>query len=155
MRAVSACLPFLLLLACTTTAAVPGARVGVPETEATIRSMEDQERLGVLKQDTAALRRIWSEQFTVNSPTNQIAPSAAIVMDLMRKGFIHYSSFERRIEHLRVDGNIAVVMGGETVQPIGNTPLAGQTVQRRFTHVWRRDSEGWHLVVRHANNILP
>jgi ketosteroid isomerase-like protein len=72
----------------------------------------------------------------------------------MRKGLIHYSSFERRIERLRIDGDIALVTGGETIQPIGDAPQAGQTVQRRFTHVWKKEAGAWRLVARHAN-IIP
>jgi hypothetical protein len=45
-------------------------------------------------------------------------------------------------------------MGGETIQPIGNAPQAGQTVQRRFTHVWKNEEGVWRLVARHAN-IIP
>lgn len=44
-----------------------------------------------------------------------------------------YSSFERKIEFIRIDGDFAIIMGAETVKPIGEAFLAGKTVQRRFT----------------------
>lgn len=118
--------------------------------EAVIRSLEEQERTAVLNRDSVALQRIWSPEFIVNSPFNQISPNRAVVLDLVRRGLIHYSAFERRIEQLRIIGNTAVVMGAETVQPAG---AETRPVQRRFTHVWQRDAASWRLVARHANNI--
>lgn len=109
----------------------------------------------MLKQDFAALERIWSEHFMVNAPMNQVAPNRAVVLDIFRQGLAHYASFDRRIERLRLAGDLAFVMGSETVQPIGSAPLAGQTVERRFTHVWQKDGGAWRLVARHANNVLP
>jgi hypothetical protein len=138
-------LSFLLLAGCTT----------VIHDEETIRVLEEQERMGVLNQDVRALERVWSEQFMVNAPGNLISPNRDVVVDLVGQGIIHYSSFERRIEQIRFNGDIAIVMGGETVQPTGNAPLAGQTVERRFTHIWKYDGASWRLVVRHANNITP
>lgn len=145
----------LLLFSCATAPKSTQVDAGTANDEATIRALEEQERLGVLNRDSEALERIWSEHFMVNSPFNQVAPNASVVLDLMRQGLIHYTSFERRIEHIRIEGGIAIVMGGETVQPTGSAPLAGQTVQRRFTHVWRRDAGAWHLIARHANNVIP
>lgn len=123
--------------------------------EDTIRSLEEQERMGVLDQDLEALEQIWSEGYMVNSPFNQVAPEKSVVLDIFREGLAQYSSFDQRIEHLRVTGDIAIVMGAETVQPIGNAPRAGETVERRFTHVWERDGATWRLIGRHANNVAP
>ncbi len=119
--------------------------------ETLIRGLEEQERTAVLNRDSVTLQRIWAPEFIVNSPFNQISPNRAVVLDFVRRGLIHYSAFERRIEELRIIGNTAVVMGSETVQPLG---AAGPPVQRRFTHVWQRDAASWRLVARHANNIM-
>ncbi len=147
-------LPLLVvLMGCATTPAnQPADLTGA---EAAIRSLEDQERLAVLRRDAQALQGLWSERFTVNSPLNQIAPNRGVVLQLLQQGLIHYSSFERRIEEIRLDGDVAIVMGGETVQPAGNSPLAGQTVQRRFTHIWKHENNEWRLIGRHANNVNP
>ena len=122
--------------------------------EAAIRSLDERTRAGVLRRDTAALLDLWSEHFVVNAPANRVVPNRRAVFDLIRQGIIHYSSFDATIEHLRVDGDLAIVMGAETVRPIGKAPLSGQTVKRRFTHVWRKGDDGWRLIARHAN-ILP
>src|SRR6185295_4933996 len=101
----------------------------------------------------AALQRVWSEGLVVNTPSNQISPDREVVLNLVRQGLIDYARFERRIERLRIDGDIAIVMGGETIEAIGSSPQAGQTVQRRFTHVWKKEAGTWRLVARHANLI--
>jgi len=121
--------------------------------EAVIRSLEKRVTASVLRRDTAALRSLWSEQFMVNSPRNVVAPNRRTVFDLMNRGIIQYASFESTIEHLLVDGAAAVVMGRETVRPTGNAPRAGQTVQRRFTHFWRKQGEQWMVLARHAHII--
>ena len=124
--------------------------------EKTVRALDDQERTAVLNQDIPTLERLWSDRFVVNAPnTNRVGIGRQAALDLVRRGLIHYSSFERRIEFMRIEGDVAIIMGGETVRPIGETPLAGQTVQRRFTNIWRKEGGTWHLIARHANVIPP
>jgi hypothetical protein len=108
-----------------------------------------------LKQDLSALERLWADQFTVNAPSNQVVIGKREVLALVQRGVIHYSSFERRVELVRLDGEIAIVMGAETVKPIGDAPLTGQTVQRRFTNIWKKDGATWRLTARHANVVVP
>ncbi len=134
------------------TATLAYAQAAASGEEATIRSLEERVTSGVLRRDTLALRKLWSEHFVVNAPANRVAPNRSTVFDLIRQGMIHYSSFESTIEYIRVDGDLAIVMGAETVRPTGKAPLAGQTVKRRFTHIWQND-DGWRLVARHANML--
>jgi ketosteroid isomerase-like protein len=123
--------------------------------EATVRSLDNQERTAVLNRDRPALERLWSDPFTVNAPSNQVVIGKRAVLDLVQRGVLHYSSFKRTIEFVRLDGDIAIIMGAETVQPIGDAPLAGQTVQRRFTNIWKKEAGTWHMIARHANMIPP
>ena len=44
-----------------------------------------------------------------------------------------------------------IVMGEETVHPNGNAPMAGETVKRRYTNIWREIDGKWQA--RHANVI--
>ena len=121
--------------------------------EAAVRALDDQERAAVLNQDLSALERLWSDRLVVNTPLNRVNGKLD-ALDLLRQGKIHYSTFERRIEFIRVDGDLAIIMGAETAQPIGMSPFAGETVQRRFTHIWRKEAGTWRLIARHAN-IIP
>jgi len=120
-----------------------------------IRQLEEQERQAVLQQDLAALERLWSEEFIVNNPQNQISMSRGDVLALVKRGLIRYAAFERRIESIRFNADIAIVMGAETVEPVGDAPRAGGTVERRFTNIWRKQDVTWHMIARHANVIAP
>jgi ketosteroid isomerase-like protein len=123
--------------------------------DAAIRALEERVRLGMLARDTSALRELWAPTFAVNAPINRVTPSRAAVFDLLTQGLVHYSSYEATIEYLRVDGPIAVVMGAEVVRPTGKAFRAGETLQRRYTHIWRKDDGKWQLIARHANIVPP
>lgn len=127
--------------------------------EELVRSLDDQERAAALKRDVAALERLWSDQFTVNAPNNQVVIGKAAVLDtFVHAGVINFSSFERQIEFVRVDGGFAIIMGLETVRPISDAPsaglVAGQAVRRRFTNIWKKEAGTWRLFARHAN-VIP
>ena len=127
--------------------------------EELVRSLDDQERVAALKRDVAALQRLWSDQFTVNAPNNQVVVGKAAVLDtFVRAGVINFSSFERQIEFVRVDGDWVIIMGLETVKPLSDAPsaglVAGQAVKRRFTNIWKKEAGTWRLFARHAN-VIP
>ena len=145
----------LLLLSCVATYA--GAQGPRPDSaaEATVRALDNQERLAALNQDYAALERLWSEHFIANAPVNQVLPDRAAVLAYFRRGMTTRSSFERSIEHVRVEGDMVIIMGAETTKPTGNAPRSGQTVHRRFTNIWKKEGDTWRLWARHANNIIP
>jgi len=127
--------------------------------EATVRSLDEQARVAAFKRDIPALERLWSDQLVVNAPNNQVViGKRAVLDDFVRTGIINFSSFERKIEFIRIDGDFATTMGLETVQAITDSPAnglkAGQSIQRRFTNIWKRDGDTWRLFIRHAN-VIP
>jgi ketosteroid isomerase-like protein len=122
--------------------------------ERQIRSLEREEVTAVLTQDVATLERLWSPQMIVNNPQNGITANRDAVIDRVRRGLIRYTSFERTVEAIRISGDVAIVMGAETVVPKGDAPRAGQTVHRRYTTVWAKDGSTWRAIARHANVIL-
>lgn len=128
---------------------------GFNSEEDTIRQLEEQERQAVLKEDTAALERLWSEEFIVNNPQNRITSSRDDALMLVKRGLIRYAAFERRIEAIRFNDDIAIVMGAETVEPVGDTARAGSIVERRYTNIWRKKNAVWRMIARHANVIAP
>jgi ketosteroid isomerase-like protein len=76
--------------------------------------------------------------------------SASPCLDVFRKGIANYSVFDTQI---RLRGNVAVVMGSETVEPVGDAPYAGKPVNRRYRHVWRQEDGRWRLFARHAHIV--
>jgi hypothetical protein len=125
---------------------------GAPTDEETVRSLDDQERKAVLDRNYAPLEHLSCEQLTVNSPANNVVIGRHDVLARVQKSAV-YSSFERKIEFIRIDGNFAIIMGAETVQPMGDAPMAGKSVQRRFTNIWRKDGNTWCAIARHANVV--
>jgi ketosteroid isomerase-like protein len=149
---------FLILLLGAATLAEARAQARTPD-EQTVRALDDQERVAALNRDVPALERLWSDQFTVNAPNNQVVIGKRAVLDtFVGTGVINFSSFERQIEFVRVDGDFAFLMGLETVRPISDAPaaglVAGQTVHRRFTNIWKKEAGTWRLFARHAN-VIP
>jgi len=120
---------------------------------AAIRALEAEMEEGVLKRDVETLRRLWSSDFMVNAPRNVVVPDRGAVLNVFRKGIANYSVFDTQIEEIRLRGNVAIVMGSETVTPVGDAPYAGKTVDRRYTHVWRQQGDRWRLFARHAHIV--
>jgi hypothetical protein len=121
--------------------------------EREIRSLDDAEADGLLHKDITLLETIWAEDFTVNNPRNSISRGREEVVGLIRNGTIDYSSFIREIEAVLFHGETVIVMGSETLTPVGKAPFAGKTIKRRFTHFWMKRSGEWRLTARHANLI--
>lgn len=148
----------LILLAIVATFFVPDLLVGqsAKQNEALekeIRTLDRAEADGLLHKDVAFLEKLWAEDFTVNNPRNGISHGRKEVVALIRKGIIDYSSFVREVETILFHGDAVIVMGQETIKPVGNAPFAGQTVRRRFTHFWMKRKGSWLLTARHANVI--
>jgi hypothetical protein len=143
-----------LLLAGSSPVSVARSEEPMAAAESTIRSLEEQERKAVLEEDVPALERLWSERLIVNNPQNEVSPSRSAVLDRVKRGLIRYSRFERRIESIRFDDDVAIVMGSETVVRKGDGIGEAPAVRRRFTNIWRRSGSAWHMIARHAN-VVP
>lgn len=116
--------------------------------EQEIRKLDIAHADAVLRGDLAALDKLWTEDFRVNNPFNEIDKA-----DRIRTGAVTYSSFERVPESVLIHGDTVIVMGSETVVPKGNSPDAGKTIKRRYTNIWMKRKGQWRLVARHASVI--
>jgi hypothetical protein len=80
MKGTALALPLVLsLLGCSAARLADQARDSIDESA--IRLIEEQERLGVLNRDTAALEKVWSEQLIVNAPSNQVSSDRSAVLN--------------------------------------------------------------------------
>ena len=127
--------------------------------EERVRALDDEERIAALKRDVPTLERLWSEHLTVNAPNHQVVVGRRATLDtFVHTGIINFSRFDRKIEFIRADGDFVFIMGLETVTPIGNAPsaglIAGRTIERRFTNIWKKEGPAWRLFARHAN-VIP
>ena len=148
------CFPLLVVAALAWAGCASAQRTNPNDAvEGEIRRLERAEADGLLQKNIAVLETIWAEDFTVNTPRNSISRGRNEVVALIRNGTIDYSSFVREVEAVLFHGDTAIVMGAETITPVGKAPLAGQTVRRRFTHFWMKRNADWRLTARHANVI--
>jgi ketosteroid isomerase-like protein len=125
------------------------------QVENQIRELDEKQRAWMLKEDTDALKKIYDTDLLVNAPFNAVTSGSEVVFLLVHSGFIKLSAFTIEIEKVLVKDGVAVTMGSEAVTFDKNStnPNAGQTIKRRFTHVYLKEGDGWKLIARHANEI--
>ena len=116
--------------------------------EQEIRRLDLAHADAILRGDLPALDKLWTSDFKVNNPFNEIDKA-----DRIRTGAVTYSSFIREPESVLIHGDTVIVMGREIVVPKGSSPEAGKTINRRYTNIWMKRSGKWRLVARHASVI--
>lgn len=104
----------------------------------------------ILAKDEAAFASMFSEDAVVNNPFNRIATKKDAIKNL-RTGLIDYTSLNRSVEYAATRGEHEVVlMGEETLTPVGKAKFAGKKVRRRTTEIWTDVSGAWQLSLRQA-----
>ena len=143
----------LLYLAVVLTVVVPG--LGSAQSvkqkaaiEQEIKRLDVAHAVAILRGDLAALDKLWTSDFKVNNPFNEIDRA-----DRIRTGAVTYSSFIREPESVLVHSDTVIVMGREIVVPKGNSPDAGKTITRRYTNIWMKRGGRWLLTARHASVV--
>lgn len=141
-------LVYILLIA----TACAGTRQVSDSWEQDVRAAEQRHLAAFGSDDAVAIEALLSNDFFVNSPRYEILDKAQL-MGLVRSGVLNTQSFDQKIEQIRRFGDIAVVMGGDSVVFAPPAPNAGQPIRRRFTDIWRLEDGEWRFVARHANPI--
>jgi ketosteroid isomerase-like protein len=121
--------------------------------EADVRQLSGDEVRAFLRQDAAALARLWSDDFVVTNPLNRFVTKRQ-VLEMVESGVLVITAFERQIEYVKVYGATVVLAGRETVVWGGKMPNAGRTEQLRITAIWMNQKGRWQQVARHAN-VVP
>jgi len=151
MKIIAASIALALLLL--TSRAVSVANTSSDTAEEGIRRLNAEEVDAFLKNDRAAMARLWSDDFVVTNPLNKFVTKQQ-VLGMVASGFLVITSFDRQIEYLRVYGDVVVVAGREAVVWGGRMPNAGKSENLRFTAVWMKQDGRWQQIARHAN-IVP
>ena len=147
--------PLTALLLLTLAARVAtAANTGADPTGDEIRRLSAEEVNAFLKNDRAAMARLWSDDFVVTNPLNKFVTKQQ-VLGMVDSGFLVIPTFERQIDYLRVYGDIVIVAGRETVVWGGRMPNAGKSENLRFTAVWMKQGGRWQQIARHANIVPP
>lgn len=104
----------------------------------------------ILSHDTAVFSDTFTEDAVVNNPFNKIARKSDAVNNLITR-MIDYTSLDISIEYAATRGaHDVVLMGEETLTPVGKARFAGKHVRRRTTEVWTDESGQWKLAIRQA-----
>ena len=123
------------------------AKVGVAVEALAARRKLDE---AFAAQDVDAVSGLCARDLVVNTPANRVARLEQ-VLGFFRSGRMNYESADVTIEALDAREDHVVIMGEEVVKPRDTAANAGKTVRRRFTDVWRRESDGkWLLTIRQA-----
>jgi len=152
MKIIAAFIALALLLL--TSRGVTVANTSSDSAEDGIRRLNAEEVDAFLKNDRAAMARLWSDDFVVTNPLNRFVTKQQ-VLGMVDSGFLVITSFDRQIEYLRVYGDVVVVAGREAVVWGGRMPNAGKSENLRFTAVWIKQGGRWQQIARHANIVPP
>jgi ketosteroid isomerase-like protein len=128
----------------------PATSVSNAETE--VRRLNSEEVNAFVNKDPDAMARLWSDDLVVTNPLNRFV-NKHDVLGMMKSGFLIITSYDRKIEYLRVYGDTVIVAGTESVVWGGRMPNAGKTEQLRFTAVWMLQGGRWQETARHANVV--
>jgi hypothetical protein len=132
---------------------ISGSTLAQDPREAEIRRLEQLEREAVMNGDSTSLfDKLWSPNMVINTPANVVGTVQG-TKAMFRSGGLNYLLFERNIEKITFNENIAIVMGGEVIKPQGKQLNAGKTVSRRFTNVWKYSGNSWSIIARQATII--
>ncbi|HIB48547.1 MAG TPA: nuclear transport factor 2 family protein [Flavobacteriaceae bacterium] len=117
-----------------------------------LKKMERLQVQGILEKDSSMIRKILANDVIVNAPSNSVV-DLNMAMEALKLGYIDYTSYEQKIDEIKIIENIGIVMGLETVMPTGLTGKAGTTEKRRFTDIWMYKNNQWVMIARQATNI--
>jgi ketosteroid isomerase-like protein len=125
------------------------AAAKIPHIAAVLAATERMDR-AILARDSKEFAAVFDDDAVVNNPFNRIARKADAIKNL-ETGLINYTTLDRSIEYAAERGDQEVIlMGEETLTPIGKARFAGETIKRRTTEIWTNVSGEWKLAVRQA-----
>jgi ketosteroid isomerase-like protein len=136
------------------TASEKNPPAGISQAEAEIRELDQKQAKAWVARDQAALERLWSPEFVLNAPSNQILTREGVFREMKAPRLsTGEASFKRAVERITPLGDIMISMGVEHYVR-KNGPNAGVERTQRYTNVWRREGNSWRMIARHAH-VLP
>lgn len=142
----------LTIALCGVNAASAQAKTSGGQGDAKLRAANSREVEAFLTTDPAALDQLWSDDFVVTNPLNKVATKPE-VLAMVKGGMLSFKSYDRQIEQILHHGNMAIVIGSESVEWSGKMPLAGRLLALRYTAIWLNTGGKWREVARHANVV--
>ena len=119
--------------------------------EREVRAAIEQYRTALMKKDTAALERIWADDYTFINASGVVATKAERLANL-KSGATSLNTIDRE-EHPKIrvyGGDVAVAMDRVTLK--GQYSGKATSGQFQSSHVWVKTPSGWQLA---SNQITP
>lgn len=124
-------------------AAAPAAHAAAIETE--VKKLANDGVAAILKSDTAALDKLWADNYMFVGPDGAVATKAQRI-DALKSGQskIESLAYDETSVRSNPEGTGAIMIGRATVKGINmGKPTDGQF---RFTQVWSKTKDGWRSV---------
>ena len=119
-------------------------------TEQAIRQLISQLTNALMKSDTAALDRLWADDYSFTNPSGVVQTKAQRLAEL-KSGDLKFESFSTDDVQVRVYGDTAVVTSRATLKGRRQgQDIGGQT---RGTSVYVKRQGRWQLVAGQATSI--
>jgi ketosteroid isomerase-like protein len=119
--------------------------------EQEVRHTIEQYRSALMKKDTAALERIWADDYTFINASGVVVTKAERLANL-KSGATSLNTIDRE-EHPKIrvyGGDVAVAMDRVTLK--GQYSGKATSGQFQSSHVWVKTPSGWQLA---SNQITP
>ncbi len=102
-----------------------------------IADIESSEIKALLKRDTAALKKIWSRDFTLEEPQNKV--------NFEKNPLPRYVSLNRTILKITILDNVVYTSGREYSQLLRRDGRLDDPIERDFFHTWKNRYGVWRM----------
>ena len=117
----------------------------------TIRQLDSKRIQAQIDADTAALNRIYADDFIGVGPSGTVRAKPQVISDFISGG-LKFQSITTDDVQIRVYGNTAVQTGRSTM--IGQDKNKVVPRDNRFTRVWAKLHGNWQLVANHYSLLI-
>jgi uncharacterized protein (TIGR02246 family) len=119
--------------------------------EQAIRKLDDERIQAQIHADTAALERIYADDFIGVGPSGTVRTKPQVISDFT-SGELRFRSITTDDVRVRVYGNAAVETGRSTMN--GQDKGTAVPHDTRFTRVWVKQHGRWRLVANHYSSTM-
>ena len=138
----------ITIMSLTTASVALGQKQSV---EQSIKQLDHDRIQAQIGADTAALDRIYADDFIGVGPSGTVRTKAQVISDFT-SGELKFQSITTDEVQVRVYGNTAVETGRSTM--IGQDKGKAVPQDTRFTRLWVKQQRRWRLVANHYSSLI-
>jgi ribonuclease Z len=118
-----------------------------------VLATDDRRTDALRRNDSAPLRQIYADDYTLVTPATGAVRSKAAQMNDIDTGRVRYQSIEVSERSVRVYGDIAIVLAREKYSILQAGEQVGGDI--RFTRTYKRFGGDWRVVATHGSFVKP